>query len=682
VSNPASHPSEAQTHAGEGPYPSFSALRDAHLALRKRCSPQRIDPVSASIEERPDAETIRALVARVRATGTILDDPDERRAAQGILDHWCIELVSLPKAAADFLPMLLAPYDAATRPISQTDSASVATPKTPTAAPHATFEINAKSIVALPAENAPEARSRQLVRLAAAARLWRDSGKQDGYLLWGDKEIEAAAQHAPLDPDIAALVEASRKGSTRYLRMKYGFLSGVTVTLVVILGFALWKWWDASAALDRLSAETRELSAAQVDLDKALADESLARNTVRTNAESADQVQHRLDLALATLRTLHVGGRLPEADLPKELVPFVAARVTASVQEPSVPAALSPAQYDAQFLDAWLPLPGAAPPHVRADFTHFSVALDPNRRLAVAAASNLDRDKRLVLPRRSISLVSDPRIPAGVQPDPAWFRSPQIDIGHLVSRREISWGDDPAAAENLIGIANALPNVAPQFDVFNSGVWADLENWVLTEHNRAAARVSVLTGPVLTANDPVIEGVSMPRSFWKVAVSRNVGGPGLVIDAFLVSQFKDGGNQKAERVAFEPARFRVTVSEIERRTGLDFGATLRGATNEAQDNASPAPKRPPVTVLFRFAGIKREDATALSDRLKALDWKILGEERTGAAANQMEVRYGQDADAKAAEKLAEDLKSLGLKKIAVKNNLNINGGVLEVWVSR
>jgi DNA/RNA endonuclease G (NUC1) len=380
------------------------------------------------------------------------------------------------------------------------------------------------------------------------------------------------------------------------------------------------------------------------------------------------------------------------ADLPEEVAAALAVRSTAPSDLPPPPAPdQTAAGYDQAFLPAAIALPGRGPNRRALPYIHFSVVLDTERRLAAVAASNLDRSKRVVLPRAAAGFAPDPNVPAQEQADPKWFASPNIDFGHLATRQEISWGapftgDDPELARKLDGAVNVLTNAAPQFDTFNRYLWAGVERWILAEHNREAARVTIFTGPVFAADDPLIGGARVPRRFFKIAVSPKApGSTALVVDAFLASQFQDGTDEKIARTDFSPDAYRVSVGEIERLTGLDFGAAVReaGTSDAAASSTAVAKPKPNVTVYFQFAGMSREDAVNLSNRLKALGWQIPGEERTGAAAKQNEVRYGAETDRAAAEMLVADLQALGASKtMTAKRNASIKPGIIEIWVSR
>ncbi|ESZ44834.1 DNA/RNA non-specific endonuclease [Mesorhizobium sp. RSR565B] len=90
------------------------------------------------------------------------------------------------------------------------------------------------------------------------------------------------------------------------------------------------------------------------------------------------------------------------------------------------------------------------------------------------------------------------------------------------------------------------------------------------------------------------------------------------------------------------------------------------------------------TVYVQFAGMAREDAEALSAKMRALGWGIPkpGEERVAAAAGKNEVRYNPDVDAdrRAAELLAADLTAAG-QKVTAQAVPVIGANTLEIWIS-
>jgi endonuclease G, mitochondrial len=93
----------------------------------------------------------------------------------------------------------------------------------------------------------------------------------------------------------------------------------------------------------------------------------------------------------------------------------------------------------------------------------------------------------------------------------------------------------------------------------------------LKRRENRVRRISVFTGPIFEADDPVHEGVQIPKQFWKVsAFVRSDGTMGAA--GFIVSQEELLTAMGLEAAAEQVARtFQRPVSEIERLTKLDFG---------------------------------------------------------------------------------------------------------------
>ncbi|TFD63724.1 DNA/RNA non-specific endonuclease [Cryobacterium sp. Hb1] len=182
-------------------------------------------------------------------------------------------------------------------------------------------------------------------------------------------------------------------------------------------------------------------------------------------------------------------------------------------------ASFSPAGYNADFLEVPLPLP--VPPTgtlIRELlYTHFTVILDPARRLAVATGVNIDGDQ-LVTVDRGDDWHLDSRIPLYEQTGEGVYARNDLDRGHLVRRRDPVWGDE-ATARRANYDTFAYTNAAPQAGPFNQSkqLWLGLEDHVLTYARTNGNRISVFTAPVLSAEDPTYRGVKIPQAFWKIA---------------------------------------------------------------------------------------------------------------------------------------------------------------------
>ncbi|UZN05397.1 DNA/RNA non-specific endonuclease [Cellulomonas sp. S1-8] len=239
--------------------------------------------------------------------------------------------------------------------------------------------------------------------------------------------------------------------------------------------------------------------------------------------------------------------------------------------------------YDPTFLGPVVPLPAPAQPVRDLPSTHFTVLLDPVRRLAAATAVNVDGRALRDVPRGDDWFL-DPRVPAREQAGPELYARNDLDRGHLVRRRDPVWGA-PGVAAQANRETFAYPNAAPQASGFNQSreLWLGLEDHVL-EHARVhRLRLTVLTGPVLAGDDPVYRGVGLPRRFWKVAVWALDDGQHLAAAAFLLDQtpllpateLAAATHAAAEVDAPPPLgpfrTFQVPVADVADLTGLDLG---------------------------------------------------------------------------------------------------------------
>lgn len=259
----------------------------------------------------------------------------------------------------------------------------------------------------------------------------------------------------------------------------------------------------------------------------------------------------------------------------------------------------APLGYDPSFLAVPVPLPSPAlGTEVRQlPFTHFTVLLQPDRRLAVVTGVNLDGSRLLDLERGN-DWHLDPRVPASEQVGPAVYADNDLDRGHLVRRRDPVWGEPAEAAQANVDSFSYV-NAAPQAAEFNQGelLWAGLEDYVLQHAQTYQQRLSVFTAPVLAVDDPVYRGVAIPRRFWKVvawAAAGSDGEPVLAAAGYLLDQSEQlDAVLRAESAtvgAPEPPplgpylTYQVPLVDIATLTGVDLGPLLA-----ADRMGAPAP---------------------------------------------------------------------------------------------
>ncbi|BEV14305.1 DNA/RNA non-specific endonuclease [Herbaspirillum sp. DW155] len=234
-------------------------------------------------------------------------------------------------------------------------------------------------------------------------------------------------------------------------------------------------------------------------------------------------------------------------------------------------------------------------------YEHFSIKLLKPRRMAAFTATNIDGAQYLAVDRGSGQ--------ANAAEGDAWFRDPRVaaasvleqdfysawsnyfDRGHLTRRSDPSWGT-PEQAERANADTFHFTNCSPQHFRFNQSAtyWQGLERYVLENGVLASSskgRLCVFQGPVF--NDQIdlwADQVQIPSSFFKIVVWKGKQGlkaVGLLADqSALLSESRHSLGAPHDLPSVDVNHWRVAIPELERMTGLDFGAKVRAADTIAQ----------------------------------------------------------------------------------------------------
>ncbi|MFI1497413.1 DNA/RNA non-specific endonuclease [Streptomyces platensis] len=241
------------------------------------------------------------------------------------------------------------------------------------------------------------------------------------------------------------------------------------------------------------------------------------------------------------------------------------------------------AGYDEHFLGVPVPLPVPSRPEVATvvlPYTHFTVVLRPDRRMAAATAVGIDGRRLLGHVPRESSWQFDPRLDRALQAGHDVYRDNSLEKGHLVRRLDPVWGA-AAEADQANEDTFHYTNAAPQADVFNQGkkLWQGLENHLLDHAADSDRKLVVLTGPVLHDSDPPYRGVQVPLRFWKVAAFLQHGA--LAATGYVLDQSpeltRDAERALAGAQAGAPPplgafrTFQVPVRDVAELTSLDLG---------------------------------------------------------------------------------------------------------------
>ncbi|WP_096786390.1 DNA/RNA non-specific endonuclease [Rhodobacter sp. CZR27] len=532
-------------------------LQTAHLGMMQR-QHERL----ARDGQPLDSAEVAAFLDRVRRTGAVLADPEDRRKAQRVLDYWSADLLDVARGFDGHHETEgLAPFV----PGSEGDAAG---------------------------DLLEDRSSREYIRLAAQARQWRDT-RAKGYLISG-KALRSAEKFSR-DPEIADLIAASlveeRRDARRALRRKR-IAMGLTLAVLASLAVAVVAYREADDAVS-LKAIARS-------------GRDDARRLANEQTLDLEQRQRRLDDAVTALADMVIADRLALRQVPESVRSEVLAvlavrladgRLDRAALAPDVAAAVeayAPAVkgsvfgedlngYDPDFLGRTLPLPRLGPA-LLADgyqdgapvpYLNFSFVFDRARRAPFYAAINLDRMQRRVLPATETPIEPDPRLPPELRPNPDRFAGGLVPADY-VPRDYITWG--PLLEEGPIRAAR-LADQSVQIHLNKAPVhpdtakaWSDQVAWIRDAHNSLASRVTFFTGPVFKDDDP-----DVPSALWLVAVSLRdaLGVPfgqeqPLVAEGFLIPN-------RADIDRLQKSQFIFKIQGIGLATGLIFPEALVNA---------------------------------------------------------------------------------------------------------
>jgi DNA/RNA endonuclease G (NUC1) len=234
--------------------------------------------------------------------------------------------------------------------------------------------------------------------------------------------------------------------------------------------------------------------------------------------------------------------------------------------------------FDTEFLGAEIGLPVIPGVGDEFPYLHFSVIMNPGRRLAWYVAYGIEPQG--FVPERPFRWSPDPTLSRQFQPVDEHFRGTGFDRGHLAAPMSVAWGEQRQA---IIAIRQAFywTNTSPQAPQVNRRSWASLEDFERLMA-RESGRVAGFSGPVLDIDDPLhvvtdeLRGrlhsrqtFRLPRRYWKVVIWRS--GRLLQSACFDVPNIDDPALPQ-----------RRSLREIEDLTGLEFSPSVHEATPAAQ----------------------------------------------------------------------------------------------------
>lgn len=249
--------------------------------------------------------------------------------------------------------------------------------------------------------------------------------------------------------------------------------------------------------------------------------------------------------------------------------------------------------YDENFLGQTLELPSLDPslkdkaaPRIddpsrnELEYSNFSIVMNKERRMPFFTAVNIDGSKVKEI-ERGDNWLFDARIAREHQLGNEAYKNNPLDKGHMVRRRDASWGNNEAEATQGSTDTFAYTNAALQHEQLNQHEWLDLEDRTLNKAQSENRRMTVFTGPVFSDSDPEFNNngrmqtpTKIPQEFWKVMVW-NDPEKGLQSEAYVMSQKKDlagqSGPEDNPQTEADFAAYRVSMDQLQQMTKLNFG---------------------------------------------------------------------------------------------------------------
>jgi DNA/RNA endonuclease G (NUC1) len=485
-------------------------------------------------------------------------------------------------------------------------------------------------------------------RYVAALERWRANGRSSRYLL-SLRALLDSSEYRGASYAVDEYIAASRK---YWIRLGAVILGAI----IVIASLFAFQSRVLTSAFDRIRLQGIE-----------------AQSTAREESAADADLNRQAMIADQTLARAIENGTVPRSDVPAEFL----GRLDQSPDR--IPAGFKHG-YDLHFLDpgnaAEVPMPRFVNDPgrlIQIEYPHVTVIYDAVRKIPLIVASNRSADAAPLKPFPGIGFFKDWRLQADLQSSDRFSPAPEFGRVPIVDWQQVGW-TDPASRAEIKGFLNYMPISVLQPWSFYSGLWASIDKRLLATD---ASRLTVLTGPILTGSEPVVNGTVVPQAYWKVAIRWDSAKNALVSEAYRADLAASRDTTAAQAT--------TTVEAIEKATGLTFG---RANTQVAQ---SAAPRVNTPTVYLQFAGMSGADAFAISSKLTELGYKVPPEERLDSAKGRAEIRYVNPEDKDQADLLKERTETIlsdlgyGPVKVEVKPPLTWvktkpPRGVIELWL--
>lgn len=212
-------------------------------------------------------------------------------------------------------------------------------------------------------------------------------------------------------------------------------------------------------------------------------------------------------------------------------------------------------------------------------YEHYSVVMSRSRRMCFFSAVNISG--RLSKKSKRGPWRWDPRLPREQQiMKECYGNPPRFSRGHMTRREDPGWGDEQAVADRGNQDSMHVTNATPQMQAFNSPIWLALEDYALDHARSDKMDISVFTGPYFRHDDPVMYGVRIPVTFWKIIAFIHDDTRKLCATGYELNQSKSLATQEE----FIFGQFvspqlgmatQVPVAAIAQRSGISFDPLVK-----------------------------------------------------------------------------------------------------------
>lgn len=228
-------------------------------------------------------------------------------------------------------------------------------------------------------------------------------------------------------------------------------------------------------------------------------------------------------------------------------------------------------------------------------YFHFSTLQHAVRKIPLLTAVNINGALDQNIPRKEHKndgdkWYLDPRIPEEEQAGEWFYKSSGFDRGHMVRREDPAWGKTRDEALLANNDTFHFSNCAPQHPKLNREIWGALEDYILNaeEGKMRDMKMSVFTGPIFRENDPVMKGLQVPLSFYKIVTwvrgNKQLAATGFILDQIQLTKGMKGLAYEEFSFDQEPkfAVYQRSILEIAKLTDINFGVLSSKDTFKAK----------------------------------------------------------------------------------------------------